>query len=465
MLLKRKDIDATQGPILKNFIIYAIPLAIGSIIQTLFNAADMMVLGNFASSVAVASVGATGNIVSLLVNTFIGLSAGTQVILAQAFGERNKNKIQKTVGTSLTVALVLGILITVIGLLCADWFLTATNCPENCYDGAVLYLKLYMLSVPAILIYNYGAAIIRVSGDTSRPLTYLILSGLLNVVLNFTLCLLLPQKVAAVAIATIASQILGAVLVVTRLLRIENDCRLSRESLRFDTVIFGKVMMVGIPCALSSSLYSISNLQIQSAINSYGSSATAANTAAASLEGWAASFTGAVGTTSLTFIGQNIGAHKPDRIKKVFFMALLFGFLVGLILGVGLFSIGKPLLKLYVSDDALALDYGMIRMQYILAIYFIAGINSVLGTTIQSFGYSFLNMTNSIFSVLILRVFWMTFIYPRYETLHCLYFCYTVSWILILLINVGMVIAILPRKLKKMYAEINTIQALQNEAN
>ena len=462
MLLKRKDIDATQGPILKNFIIYAIPLAIGSIIQTLFNAADMMVLGNFASSVAVASVGATGNIVSLLVNTFIGLSAGAQVILAQAFGERNKTKIQKTVGTSLTIATVLGVLLTVVGLLCSNWFLTATNCPENCYDGAALYLKLYFFSVPAILIYNYGAAIIRVSGDTGRPLTYLILSGLLNVVLNFVLCVMLEEKVAAVAIATLASQILGAALVIGRLLKIENDCRLSRESLKFDMGIFGKVMMIGIPCALSSSLYSISNLQIQSAINSYGSSATAANTAAASLEGWAASFTGAVGTTSLTFIGQNIGAHKPDRIKKVFFMALIIGFITGLVLGLGLFSIGKPLLKLYVSDDALALDYGMIRMKHILAIYFIAGINSVLGTAIQSFGYSFLNMTNSVFSVLILRVFWMLFIYPRYETLHCLYFCYTVSWILILLINIGMVIAILPRKLKKMYAEINTEPTLQN---
>ena len=462
MLLKRKDIDATQGPILKNFIIYAIPIAIGSIIQTLFNAADMMVLGNFASSVAVASVGATGNIISLLVNTFIGLSAGAQVILAQAFGERNKTKIQKTVGTSLTIATVLGVLLTVVGLLCSNWFLTATNCPENCYDGAALYLKLYFFSVPAILIYNYGAAIIRVSGDTGRPLTYLILSGMLNVVLNFVLCVLLPQKVAAVAIATLASQILGAVLVVLRLLKIENDCRLSKESLKFDFSIFSKIMMIGIPCALSSSLYSISNLQIQSAINSYGSSATAANTAAASLEGWAASFTGAVGTTSLTFIGQNIGAHNPERIKKIFFMALLIGFLIGLVLGLGLFSIGKPLLRLYVSDDELALDYGMIRMRFILAIYFIAGLNSVLGTTIQSFGYSFLNMTNSVFSVLLLRVFWMIFIYPRYETLYCLYFCYTVSWILILLINTGMVIAILPKKLKKMRTEINAAQVLQN---
>ena len=465
MLLKRKDIDATQGPILKNFILYAIPIAIGGIIQTLFNAADMMVLGNFASSIAVASVGATGNIVSLLVNTFIGLSAGTQVILAQAFGERNREKIQKTVGTSLSIALVLGLILTAIGLICSRWFLTATNCPADCYEGAALYLEIYFLSVPAILIYNYGAAIIRVSGDTQRPLTYLILSGLLNVVLNFILCIVLPQKVAAVAISTVASQVLGAALVIMRLLKIENDCRLSKESLKFDFKVFCKVMTVGIPCALSSSLYSISNLQIQSAINSYGSSATAANSAAASVEGWAGSFTNAVGTTSLTFIGQNIGARNPQRIKKTFFMALIIGLCIGLILGLGLFSVGKLLLRLYVGDDMLAIEYGLIRMQFILAFYFIAGMNSVLGTAIQAFGYSFLNMTNSVFSVLLLRVFWMMLIYPKYETLTNLYFCYTVSWSLIFVINVIMVLAILPRKLKKMHCEINTLEGMRNETN
>lgn len=450
MLLKRKDIDATQGPILKNFIVYAIPIAVGGIIQTLFNAADMMVLGNFASSVAVASVGATGNIVSLLVNTFIGLSAGTQVILAQAFGERNRTRIQKTVGTSLTVATVLGVLLTLIGLVCSNWFLTATNCPADCYDGAALYLRIYFLSVPAILIYNYGAAIIRVSGDTQRPLSYLIISGLLNVILNFILCVILTQKVAAVAISTVASQVLGAILVILRLLKVDNDCRLSKESMKFDLKVFCKLMTVGIPCALSSSLYSISNLQIQSAINSYGSSATAANSAAASVEGWAGSFTSAVGTTALTFMGQNIGARKPDRIKRIFFMSLLIGLITGLVLGLGLFSIGKPLLGLYVGNDELAIEYGLIRMQHILAFYFIAGMNSVLGTAIQAFGYSFLNMTNSVFSVLLLRVFWMLFVYPRYETLTNLYLCYTVSWTLILIINVVMDIAILPRKLKKM---------------
>ena len=247
--------------------------------------------------------------------------------------------------------------------------------------------------------------------------------------------------------------------------KIENDCRLSRESLKFDFKVLAKVLTIGIPCALSSSLYSISNLQIQSAINSYGSSATAANSAAASVEGWAGSFTSAIGTTSLTFIGQNIGARNSDRIKKIFFMSLLIGLITGLVIGLGLFSVGAPLLRLYVGDDTLAVEYGLIRMQFILAFYFIAGMNAVLGTAIQAFGYSFLNMTNSIFSVLILRVFWMLIVYPKYETLTNLYFCYTVSWSLVFLINVIMDVAILPRKLKKMRCEINTLEGMRNEAS
>ncbi|MBQ9117178.1 MAG: MATE family efflux transporter [Clostridia bacterium] len=463
MFLKRKDIDATQGPILKNFIVYAIPLAIGSIIQTLFNAADMMVLGNFASSVAVASVGATGTITSLLVNTFIGLSGGTQVVLAQAFGERNKTRIQKTVTTSLLIAVILGALITVVGLLCSGWFLTATKCPSDCIDGAALYMRIYFLSVPAILIYNYGSAIIRVSGDTQRPLMYLIAAGLLNVVLNFILCLLMKEKVAAVAIATVASQVLGAFLVIYRLLKIDNDCRFEPKTMSFDLTVFKKIMMIGIPCALNTSLYCISNLQIQSAINSFGSSATAANTAAASLEGWAGSFTNAAASTCLTFVGQNIGARKPERIKRTFFISLVMGFSLGLVLGLGLYSIGSPLLRLYVAGDDLAIQYGLIRMKFILAFYFIAGINGALGNTLQAFGYSLFTMLNSVFSVLVLRFFWMLFIYPHYETLTCLYFCYTVSWSLILIINLAMFFIIFKRKLRELRAENNTIATLSKQ--
>ncbi|MBR2460470.1 MAG: MATE family efflux transporter, partial [Clostridia bacterium] len=453
---------ATQGPILKNFIIYAIPLAIGSIVQTLFNAADMMVLGNFASSIAVASIGATSIIISLLVNTFIGLSGGTQVVLARSFGEQNNSKIQKTVTTSLIIAVALGALITLAGLICSGWFLKITNCPADCFDGALLYMRIYFLSVPMILIYNYGSAIIRVSGDTQRPLYYLIASGALNVVLNFILCLILPQKIAAVAIATVASQLLGASLVLFRLFKTENACKLNLKKLSFDFHIFKKIMAIGIPCALNSSLFSISNLQIQSAINSFGSSATAANTAAANVEGWAGSFTNAIASTCLTFVGQNLGARNKDRIKRTLFISVSLGFSLGLVLGLGLYSLGAPLLRLYVAGDSLAVEYGLIRMRFILAFYFIAGINGTLGSTMQAFGYSFISMLNSVFSVLVLRVVWMIFIYPHFQTLVCLYFCYTVSWMLILTVNVILSLMIIPRKLKDIQSEINTLAIIKS---
>lgn len=453
MLFKNNDIDATEGPLLSKFIIYAIPLAIGSIIQTLFNAADMIVLGNFASSVAVASVGATGNIIALLVNTFIGLSGGTQVILARAYGEKNKKKIGDIVSTSLIVATLLGVIITVIGLMCSTWFLDITKCPSDCYAGAQLYLDIYLLSVPAILIYNFGSSIIRVAGDTQRPLYYLIASGILNVILNFLLCIIMTEKVAAVAIATVASQVLGAVLVLVQLFRTENDCHLDLKRLRFDLNSFEKIMLIGIPCALNSSLYAISNLQIQSAINSFGSSATAANTASGNIEGWVGSFTNSIATTTLTFIGQNIGAKKPKRIKQTFWLSLSMGVGIGLVLGLGLYALGAPLLKIYVAGDDLAIEYGLIRMKFILALYFIAGANQVLSAALQAFGHSLITMLNSVFSVLVLRFFWMLLIYPKFETLTCLYFCFTVSWILTLVINVLLSLLILPKKTKQLSFE------------
>ena len=450
MLLKKRDIDATQGPIFKNFIIFAIPVAVGGIIQTLFNAADMAVLGNMASSVAVASVGATSMIISLLVNTFIGLSGGTQVVLAQAFGEKNQLRINRAVNTSLIMSAVLGVLLMILGLLCADWFLVLTNCPKDCFEGASVYMRIYFIGVPAILIYNFGAAIIRVSGDSQRPLYYLIASGALNVVLNLVLCLIMEQKVAAVAIATVASQVLGAVLVMYRLITIDSDCRFNIKHLSFDFKSFKKILFIGIPCALNSSLYSISNLQIQSAINSFGSAATAGNTASGNFEGIVGSFTNAVGTTALTFIGQNIGAKKPDRIKRTFVIGCLCGFTVGFVLGYGILLFGRPLLHIFVGNDMAAIECGFLRMKTLLSLYFVAAISGVVGATLQAFGYSIVPMLNSIFSVLLLRVIWMTFIYPLNETLETLYFCYFVSWLLNFFILASVLSVIFPRKLKQM---------------
>lgn len=422
-------IDATQGSILKNLILFAVPIAIGSLVMTLFNAADMMVLGNFADSTAVASVGATSVITTLVVFSAVGLSAGTQVVLAQAIGEKNSSKIRKAVDTSLLLAFFLGIVLVLVGLFCSRWFLTVTKCPSECIDDAALYLKIYIASSPAFLVYNYGVAIIRASGEFRRPLYYIIASGTLNVILNFILCFVMQNKVAAVAIATFAAQVLGAFLVIYYLIKTDDECKVIFRQMRFDFGVLKKLLFIGIPSAINVSLFSISNLQIQSAINSFGPSAIAGNTSASNIEGLVSSFTSALSSATLTFMGQNIGAKNRERIRLSLAHGLWTSLTIGM-LGLGFFALGRPILSLYLPSDAAAVEVGLLRMKFVLAIFVLAAYKGIIATALQAFGYAFIPTCNSILSVLVLRIIWMAFIYPHFQSLENLYFCYTVSWII-----------------------------------
>ena len=449
-ILKRRSIDATKGPILSQFILFALPIAIGGIIQTLFNAADMIVLGNFASSVQVGAVGATTVIISLLVQTCIGLSGGAQVVLSQAFGEGDKEKIRRATNTTLWIAIVLGVAVTLVAIPVSEPLLRMTKCPTECFDDAALYMKIYFIATPAIMIYNYGGAIIRSSGDSQRPLYYLIASGVLNVVLNFILCLVLPQKVMAVAIATLASQVLGAVLVIIQLIRTDGPCKLRLKGFLPDGKTLGKIMFLGVPCALNTALYPISNLQIQSAINSYGASATAGNAAATSVEGFVFCFNGAFGTSALTFVGQNYGAKKPERIREIIRKSVLFCGVVGFVIGYACLLLGRFTLIPFVPDDPSAVSYGMVRFKYLMTVFFVTTINNVVSNSLAAFGYSALNMINSVVTVFGLRMLWMAFIYPLSPTFETLFQCYTISWILSFLANVIVFLIVYPRKLKRL---------------
>lgn len=448
LMFKIKEINSTEGPLVPSIIKYAIPIAIGALIQVLFNAADIMVLGNLADSVAVAAVGATTPIVGLVVNSFVGLAGGTNVILAHSVGAKDNDRIKRTVDTSIILSVIIGIILAIVGLIFADWFLGVSDCPEECIPGAALYLKIYFASAPFLMLYNFGAAILRVTGDTQRPLYYLIACGLLNVILNFILCIILTQKVAAVAIATFASQVLGASLVMTRLIKMDGPCKVDLRHILFCFRTFGRIMALGLPGALNASLYNIANIQIQSAINSYGTAAMAGNTAAISIEGWVGSFTNAIAATTMAFVGQNLGAKKPDRVKKTILYSALIAVSLGFILGDGFFLFGKQFLGFYLPGEPEAIEYGYVRMHYILALYFIAAFSGVIGNSIAAFGYSILSMMNSIFSVLILRFVWMFLIYPHFKTIHNLYLCFSVSWVISMIINIVM-FAIIYKKYKK----------------
>jgi len=436
MLFGAKRIDATKGPIVRLIILYALPLVFSTLIQMLFNAVDVLVLGNMADSVAVAAVGATTTIVHLLVNSFIGLSSGSKIILAHQIGAKDHDGVNKTVGTSLITAVAIGGAVAVVGFFLTPLFLNVTSCPEDCFDGALLYLRIYMGAVPAIMVYNFGSAILSASGDTQRPMYYIMLCGLLNVGLNIILCLILPQKVAAVAIATAASQVLGAFLVIRRLCTMEGIGRVVLSKIRWYAASFGRMMRYGVPIALSNALYPMANLQIQTAINSYGVSAIAGNSAAATIEGFSSAFNSAMGTTTTTFMGQNLGAEKPDRVKKTFWRAWGLCAACSLVMGVFMFSTGRFWLGLILSDDPSAIDFGMVRMFFVTLFVCVSGSNSVLGHALQAFGYSTFSALNSMISVFGFRMIWMFFVYPHNQTFICLMACFLVSWCFMLLCNV-----------------------------
>lgn len=437
-MITAKRIDATSGPLVRQILLYSLPLILSTVLQNLFNAVDTAVLGNMADSTAVASVGATGTVVGLIVNAFIGFPAGTRIVLARFIGEKNPERIRAAVDTSVILAIVVGLIVAVLGCIFSPLLLQMLNCPEDCFDGAALYLRVYFTAAPAILLYNFCSGIISTAGNTQSPLYYMIAGGILNVVLNILLCLILPNKVAAVAISTVASQILGALLCLRRLRRGEGEIQLKLRAMRWNGPAFRKIFSMGLPLSIANLMYPLGSLQIQSSVNSFGSAAIAGNHASAIWETFGSAFVGGIGTAGGVFIGQNLGAQKHDRVKKSIFHSLWintsFGAGVGLLL-----LLTAPLgLQIFLAGDQTALEFGMIRSYCILTAFGIAGVNNALGAYLQNFGYSSLSSINAVVWVLGFRFVWMTWIYPLNPNFFMLMICFAVSWALTMMTNIVM---------------------------
>ena len=435
-MLKAKNIDITGGPLLKSIILYAVPVIIGALIQVSFNTADLLVLGNKGTDVDFAAVGATSQIIILLVNTFVGLTSGVSSVLARCLGQKDDSRTKSVVNTAVITSAALGLLIALALFFSADFFLDATDCPLDCFAKASLYIKLYSIGVIPMMIYNFVAAILRTTGDTTRPLVYIIIAGIVNVVLNYVLCSVLTEKVAAVAIATAASQFVGAFFTMRLLMKTSGPCKFSLKSLSYSFKELWKMVKIGLPVGINSALFSLSNLQIQAAINSYGSAATAGAGASSSIDGLVLSCANSFNSATIPFVGQNIGAENRKRVRNSIIICAVLASTVGTVLGNLSYIFGEELLALYLPKSPEAVAFGMVRMKYIVCFYGISMIYNVIASSMNAFGYSTVPMINSIVTVLGFRVVWMEFIYPNLDAanrvIDNLYLCYPISWTLCL---------------------------------
>lgn len=430
----KRNIDATQGNLLKLIFYYSIPLILTTLAQDFFTITDKAVLGNMAGSTAVACIGATSSIITLIINGAVGLSTGVSIVLARFVGEKSQKEIRVTIDTALLTGFFIGLLVAIIGNLLSPLFLSITNCPAECYDGALLYLRIYISGSPFTLFYNYGAAVLRTLGDTRRPLFYILVSGLVNVCLNIVLCLILTQKVAAVAIATITAKIISSLLVAIRFTKLENETKVVFKNMHFNKEIFGKILKLGIPVSVSSLTFPLANLQILSAVNTFGVNAIAGNSAAQSIISIPYAFADGFGNATAIFMGQNIGARNPDRVKSSFWYSLFINILISGSLGIIMYFTGTFWLRLILgAGETEAVKYGMVRLFYVILFMFIYATNKTLTSALQAFGYPFLTSTTNIFFTLGFRIVWMQIIYRIFSTFKMIMACFTISWSLNLL--------------------------------
>lgn len=432
MLNRSRSKNITSGNLFLGIVQFAIPIFLSSLIQTLFTAADTAVVGNFTAGdpTAVASIGAANPVISLLINGFVALGGGSTIVIARAVGAQDQDKVSKAVNTSLIFAALFGLILTIFAMLLSVPVLNVMNCPESCFDSAVLYMRLYMLGTPMSMIYNFGAGIIRAEGDSARPLVYIIISGAVNVLTNVVLCLVLPNKVAAVAIATVLSNVISAILVMHRLITKKDGlCRFSFKNWAFHWKSLGEILRFGIPMVITSSLYPIANLQINPVINSYGPENIAGVAAANNIDGLCNSLQAGFNSTCVTFVSQNIGAHNRKRVNKTIIICLICSVSSGLTLGsLATHVFSEQLLGLFVPGNAEAIRCGQIRMNYVTGFMWISALNGCVFAAVQAFGYPTFGTLNNIFSVLVFRIIWMNFIYVLNPSLDLLYLCFTVSW-------------------------------------
>lgn len=429
--MKRKsyEIDMCNGSLLPKILLFSIPLMMSSILQLLFNAADMVVVGRFAGSSALAAVGANASLINLLTNLFIGFSVGANVLVARFYGARKEQEISETVHSAIVLSLVCGVGLMIFGMIVAPQILVLMGTPSDVLSQAVLYIRIYFAGMPVILLYNFGSAILRAVGDTQRPLYYLFAAGVINIILNLIFVIGFHLGVAGVALATVISQVVSAGLIFRCMTKMEGGCQVEWKKLRMKKEKVVQIVRIGFPAGLQGTVFSLSNVLIQSSVNSFGSVAMAGNTAASNIEGFIYMAMNSYHQTALSFTSQNFGAGNYKRIGKVLMECLAMVTGVGLLMGWAAYLFGNQLLGIY-SSDPKVIEVGLLRLSVICTTYFLCGVMDVLVGELRGLGYAVMPMIVSLIGACAFRIFWIFTVFQAHHSLLSLYISYPVSWIL-----------------------------------
>ncbi len=428
---KKYEMDMCSGSILKKMLMFTLPLMLSSILQLLFNAADIVVVGRFAGDNSLAAVGSTTALINLLTNLFVGLSIGANVTAARNYGGKREDALSRTVHTAVTISIVSGIILTVIGVVGTKEMLRLMSTPDEIIDLAADYLRIYFAGITATTIYNFGSALLRAIGDTKRPLYYLLAAGAVNVVLNLLFVIVFKMDVSGVALATIISESLSAFLVIRCLMRETGAIKLELKKLRVHKAELVSIIRIGLPAGFQGIVFALSNVVIQSSVNLFGNIVVAGNSAAANIEGFVYMAMNSFYQATLSFMSQNFGAGQYKRLNKILACGELCVVVVGLVLGNAAVLFGNQLLRIY-SDSPEVIAAGMVRLHYISKVYFLCGIMDVLVGALRGIGYSVLPMVVSLLGACGLRLLWIATVFqiPQFHKVEVVYLSYAITWII-----------------------------------
>ena len=446
---KQYQMDMCSGSVLKKMLLFSLPLMASGVLQLLFNAADIIVVGRFAGDNSMGAVGSTSSLINLFTNLFVGLSVGVNILAARTQGAGSASEMHDTVHTSMLLSVISGALLAVAGFILAPQMLELMNATEAQLPLAVTYLRIYFLGMPAAMVYNFGSAILRAVGDTKRPLYFLTAAGVINVGLNLLFVILLQMDVAGVALATVLSQCVSAGLVVMCLIKDSTSIHLDLKQLKIKKRVLLSVIRVGLPAGFQGMIFSLSNVVIQSSVNLFGDTAVSGNSSASSIEGFIYMAMNTFYQAAVSFTGQNVGAGKYNRIPKILFSSLLCVTVTGVVIGWSAFFAGRPLLSIY-SNTPEVIEAGMVRLSIILTTYFLCGEMDVMVGMLRGLGYSIMPMIVSLLGACGLRILWIATVFQvsEYHTVRTVYISYPMSWAVTLAVHVGC-FAVVWRKIKK----------------